>query len=105
MAIDTNRCAFCGGMKNIEHSATSLYFAKVTKGARPWPVEVFHCADCGSRQLETSKNGILGFLRAAVNPFGLPRAFFDVSLPLFRRVGEAPPAPGFTQPRIFLSAR
>lgn len=50
MAIETKSCDFCGGPKSIEHGATSLYFAKVTKGSRPWPVEVFLCTDCGIRQ-------------------------------------------------------
>lgn len=50
MAVIADICSFCGGRKSVEHSVTSLYFAKVTRGARPWPVNVFHCYDCGSRQ-------------------------------------------------------
>lgn len=43
-------CAFCGGAGRIEHSATSRFFAKRTSDADPWPLPIFSCARCGSRQ-------------------------------------------------------
>lgn len=43
-------CEFCGGTGNEEYSATSKFFAKATTDGNAWPLTIFHCNQCGSRQ-------------------------------------------------------
>lgn len=43
-------CEFCGGVGLEEYSATSKFFAKVTTDGNAWPLTIFHCSQCGSRQ-------------------------------------------------------